>query len=137
MKNQVTIAIASLLSILLFSLHWAYEIAHGMETGGREGLGGIVILVVWLYGTLALSGRRAGYAITILGGIFGLGVLFLHMGGRGMVGGRVPVNSSGALFWVWTLIALAVSSTIAGILAGQGLWSSRRRERTEGSNQRH
>ena len=125
MKNTVTLTITSLLSILLFAFHWAYEIAHGMETGRTPGLGGVLILVVWLYGTLALAERRSGYIITLLGGIFGLGVLVLHMTGAGMVGGRIS-NSSGILFWVWTLIALGVISTVSAILSARGLWSLRR-----------
>jgi hypothetical protein len=125
MKHNVTLVAASLLSIFLFSFHWSYEITNGWETGGVGGLGGIVILLVWLYGTLVLGARRSGYIIMLVGGILGLGVLILHMMGRGMVGGRIA-NSSGVLFWVWTLIVLGVSSSLAGILAVHGLWSLRK-----------
>jgi len=62
----------------------------------------------------------------LLGGIFGLGVLVLHMTGKGMVGGRIPPNSTGVYFWVWTLIALGSTSTISAILAARGLWNLRR-----------
>ncbi len=123
MKLQVTLTITSLVSILLFAFHWADEVARGMETGGTSGLGGVLILVVWLCGTLVLAERRSGYIIMLLGGIFGLGVLVLHMMGRGLVGGRIAADSSGAFFWVWTLIALGVTSTFSAILAGRGLWS--------------
>jgi hypothetical protein len=126
MKDKVTLTITSLLSVLLFALHWADEVARGMEVGTLSAFGGVVILVVWLSGTLILGDRRSGYIITLIGGILGLGVLILHMTGRGMVGGRIPINSNGAFFWVLTLILLGVSSTISAILAGRALWSRRR-----------
>jgi hypothetical protein len=126
MKDKVTLTMTSVLSVLLFALHWADEVSRGMEAATLSALGGIAILVVWLSGTLVLGDRRSGYVITLIGGIFGLGVLILHMTGPGMIAGRIPANSSGAFFWVLTLIALGVISTISAILAARGLWSMRR-----------
>jgi hypothetical protein len=125
MRHAITLTITSLLSVLLFAIHWGDEISRGMERGDFSSLGGIVILVVWTSGTLVLGGRRSGYIITLLGGILGLGVLLLHMSGRGMVGGRIA-NTSGIFFWVLTLLALGVTSTISAILSAHGLWSLRR-----------
>ena len=126
MKDKVTLTVMSLLSILLFAFHWMDEVARGIETGGVAGLGGIAILVVWLCGTLLLGDRRSGHIIMLVGGVFGLGVLILHMTGRGMIGGKIPANSSGAFFWVSTLIALGVTSTFSAILAARGLWRLQR-----------
>ena len=131
MKDNFTLTVTSLLSILLFAFHWAYEVANGWESGGVSGLGGVLILVVWLYGTLVLGDRRSGYLVMLLGGIFGLGVLVIHMRGAGVVGGRIA-NSSGVFFWVWTLIALGVTSTFSAILAARGLWSLQRQARSNG-----
>ena len=127
MKHKVTLTITSLLSIVLFALHWMDEVARGLETGGPSALGGVLILVVWLYATLVLGERRSGYILMLLGGIFGLGVLVLHMQGAGIVGRRIA-NTSGIFFWVLTLIALGVTSTFSAILAARGLWSLRRRQ---------
>ncbi len=124
MKHKVTLTITSLLSILFFALHWADDIVRGMATGGVSGLGGVLILVVWLYGTLVLADRRSGYVIMLLGSIGGLGVLVIHMRGAGLVGGRIA-NSGGVFFWVWTLLALGVTSTFSVILSARGLWSLR------------
>jgi len=126
MKHGVMLTITSLLSILLFASHWADEVARGIETGGVSGLFGVLILVAWLCGTLLLAGRRSGYIIMLLGGILGFGVLVLHMRGSGLVGGRIAPDSSGAFFWVWTLIALSVTSTFSALLSARGLWSLRR-----------
>jgi len=120
MKHKVTLTITSLLSILFMAFHWADDIVRGMSPGGVSGLGGVLI-VIWLYGTLVLGDRRSGYIIMLLGSIAGLGVLVIHMRGAGLVGGRIA-NSGGVFFWVWTLIALGVTSTFSVILSARGLW---------------
>ena len=125
MNRKLTLTITSLLSILLFTFHWADEVGRGMETPTLSGLFGIVILVVWLCGTLILADRRSGRVIMLVGGIFGLGVLVLHMSGPGYIGRRIAADSSGAFFWAWTLISLGVVSTISAILSAYELWSLR------------
>ncbi len=96
MKHHVTLTISSLLSILLFSLHWADEVARGLEPGTVSAFGGLLILAVWLCGTLVFAERRWGLVIILLGAILASGVPVLHMRGAGLVGGRIA-NSSGAL----------------------------------------
>src|SRR5688500_20363087 len=86
MKSNVMLTIASMLSIVLFGSHWAYEVAHGWETGGLAGLGGVLIMVVWLYGTLVLTERRSGQIIMLIGAILSFGVLVLHRSEERRVG---------------------------------------------------
>jgi len=124
MTHNVTLKITSLLSVLLFAFHWADEISRGMEVGTLSAFGGVVILVVWLSGTLVLGDRRSGYIISLIGGILGLGVLVLHMSGEGMMGGRIAPNSPGAFFWALTLVALGTTSTISAILAARAMWTT-------------
>ena len=102
MKRNVTLTITSLLAMLFFVFHWADDIVRGFAPGRVSGLGGVLILVIWLYGTLVLAERRSGHVIMLLGSLGALGVLALHMSGAGLVGGRI-VNSSGIFFWDWTL----------------------------------
>ena len=125
MKDRLTLKITSLLSITLFAFHWVDEISRGLEVGTISAFGGIVILVVLLCGPLVLGERKSGLIIMLVGGIFGLGVLVLHMQGAGIVGRRIA-NTSGIFFWVLTLIALGVTSAITGILAARELWRLRR-----------
>jgi hypothetical protein len=124
-----TLTVTSLLSILLFSLHWADEIARGIEPGTISGFGGLVILFVWLCATLALTSHRWGLVIVLLISIMAAGIPVLHMQGKGLVGGRIAANSSGALFWVWTNIALGVSGMISFALAARALWDARQHGR--------
>ena len=96
MKDKATLTITSLLSILFFTLHWTEDVVRGMAPGGLSGLSGILILVVWLYGTLVLTGRRSGYVIMLLGSILGAGVLIIHMRGEDLsaAGSPTPAESS-------------------------------------------
>ena len=124
MNRTAALIITSVLSVILFALHWVDEITRGLEQAKVGNLPGVAILVVWLSGPLVFGARRTGYIVMLIGGIFGLGVLVLHMSGRGLVGGRIA-NTNGIFFWVLTALALGVTSTISGILAGIGLWKDR------------
>lgn len=125
MKRSVLLTITSLLSILFMTFHLSDDIVRGMEPGGVKNIIGVLMLVVWLYGTLVLAERRSGYVIVLLGSILGSGVPVIHMIGAGLVGGRIA-NSIGIFFWVWTLITLQVTAIFSLILSTRGLWSMRR-----------
>ena len=122
MKRSVMLTITSLLSIILLTFHLSDDIVRGIEPGGVKNIIGVLMLVVWLYGTTVLAERRSGYIIILLGSILGSGVPVVHMIGAGLVGGRIA-NSSGIFFWVWTLIALQVTAIFSFILSACGLWS--------------
>ena len=127
MKRSVMLNITSLLSILFMTFHLSDDIVLGMEQGGVKNIIGVLMLVVWLYGTLVLAERRPGYVIVLLGSILGSGVPVIHMIDAGLVGGRIA-SSIGIFFWVWTLITLQVTAIFSLILSARGLWSTRRGE---------
>jgi hypothetical protein len=127
MTQPRTLTVTSLLLILLFSFHWSDEIARGMEPGTIDRTwGGLLILFVWLYGAVAIPERPMGLVIILLGSVLASGVPVLHMMGRGLVGGRIPVDSSGVFFWVWTNVALGAIGTISLALSVRELWNRRR-----------
>jgi hypothetical protein len=121
MKRSVMLTITSLLSILFMTFHLTDDIIRGMASGRVSNLFGVLILVVWLYGTLVFPERRSGYVILLLGSLLGSGIPVLHMMGKG-VGGDFA-KSSGAFFFVWTLIALGVTTLFSVIFSARGLWS--------------
>ena len=127
MKNSSMLTIASLLSVLLFSLHLTDDIVRGVEPGGVNNLvGGSIIMVVWLYGALVLAERRLGFVIMLLGSLLSFGVPILHMKGKGVgVAGGIA-HSSGGLRFIWTLIALGMTGLFSVILSVRGLWSLQR-----------
>jgi len=119
-KQNVVLTIASLLSILFMTLHLTDDIVRGMEPGTLSDLIAVPILVVWLYGTLVLAGKRSGYVIILVGSILGLLVPVIHMKGAG-VGGAIA-KSNGAFLFIWTLLALGVTALFSVILSARGLW---------------
>jgi hypothetical protein len=127
MTHTRMLTVTSVLAALFFSLHWADEIARGIDSGTFSSYGGILILFVWMYAALALIDRRLGLVVLLLASLLASGVPIMHMRGVGFVGGRIPPNSSGAFFWVWTNIALGVSGMISLALAARALWNLRRK----------
>ena len=127
MNRNVTLTITSLLSILFMTFHLADDVVRGFEPGGFKNISGILTISVWLFGTLALAGRRSGFIIMLLGAMLGSVVPLAHMRGAGFVGGRVA-HSSGMFFWVWTILALGVTSVFSLVLSVLALWNLKRRK---------
>src|ERR1041384_7957614 len=94
MKNNLMLTIASLLSVLLGTFHLADDIDRGMSPGGLPNLVAVVICVVWLYGTLVLVGRRAGYIIILIASLLLMGVPVIHMRGAGIGFGTTRSGAS-------------------------------------------
>lgn len=122
MTHTALLTISSLLSILFMTFHLADDILFGMSPAGLPNLIGVAILVAWLYGAVARAGQRAGYAVALLGSLFGLAVPVIHMNGTGgLIGGEIG-RSGDAFFFVWTSLALAVTATFSAVLSGHALW---------------
>ena len=122
MKHTVQLTISSVLSILLLTLHITQDILYGMAQPGLSSLVVTVpVLVVWLYGTLVLTERRSGYIINLVGSLIGLGVSVIHFRGPSGVLNAEHMKSSGAFFFIWTLLALGVNATYSAVLSVRGL----------------
>jgi hypothetical protein len=121
MKQNVVLTIMSLLSILLMTLHLSDDIVRGFEKGSSS-LFAVPILVIWLYGTLMLAERRSGCVIILLGSLFGTLAPILHFSGTGAIARGEIAQSSGAFFFVWTLIALGMTALFSLVLSARELW---------------
>jgi len=124
MKPVHVLTMTALLSVLLGSFHLADDVVLRIEPGGSSNYIGIVITAVYLYAVLMLPNRRSAHAIVLLFSIGGAGVPYLHMQGVGMVGGRAA-NSTHMFFWVWTIMALGMTTIVSAVLAANGLWNLR------------
>ena len=124
MKQNVMLTIASLLSILLLTLHITDDIVRGISKAESSNIA-LVVLVVLLYGTLVLAERRSGHVIMLLVGLFAAATPVMHM--RGAHYGEIA-KSHGGFFFVWTLWALGGLGGLTFILSASGLWSLRRRQ---------
>lgn len=116
---------ASLAGILLTSWHHADDVAQGLAPGGFSNLVPVAFLFIWLYGTVALAGRRSGYVVVLVASLLALALPLIHMTSAGLAGGRIA-GSSGAFFFVWTLIALGVTSLLCVTLSARGLLAARK-----------
>jgi hypothetical protein len=126
MKDKIVLTVFSLLSILFFTVHLAGDILRGFEKGGLSNLMAIPTAVLWLVGTLLLAERRSGHIIILLASLLGLLIPVVHMGlGRGL-GGPMSKSGEGAFFFIWTVIALGVTSLFSVILSLRGLWRLKR-----------
>src|SRR3979490_415540 len=122
MKRSVMLTIASLLSILLLTLHITDDIVRGISKAEPSKVW-LAVPVLLLYGTLVLSERRSGYLIMLLVGWFAAAMPVMHM--RGAHYGEIA-KSTGGFFFVWTLWALGGLGGFTFILSARGLWSLRR-----------
>ena len=123
MKPNVLLSITSLLSILLLTLHVTDDIVRGISRAEPANTA-LVVLVIFLYGTLVLSERRTGHVIMLLVGLFAAAMPVMHM--RGM---HYPdiAKSAGGFFFVWTLWALGGIGGLTFVLAARALWLARSR----------
>ena len=123
MRQTNALTAASLLSIVLMSLHLADDIVRGMASGGVSTLIIVVlVLVIWLYGTLELAGRRSGFIVILVGSLLGAFVPVTHFQTAGGVAHGEIASSSGSFFFVWTQLALGITSVFSVVLAVRGLW---------------
>jgi hypothetical protein len=93
MKHNVTLTVASLLSILLLTLHITDDIVRGISKAEPSNIA-LAVLVVLLYGTLVLAERRSGYVIMLFVGLFAAGMPIIHM--RGHSTARSPSPPAGS-----------------------------------------
>jgi len=122
MKHSTMLSIASLLSILLLTLHITDDIVRGISKAESSNIA-LAVLVVFLYGTLVLRERRWGHVIMLLVGLLAAAMPVLHMRGA-----HYPeiAQSPGGFFFVWTLWALGGLGGFTFILSARGLWGLRR-----------
>src|SRR4051794_24213246 len=122
MKSTHTLTVASLLSILLLTLHITDDIVRGISKAEASNTA-LLVLVVLLYGSLVLAERRSGHVIMLLVGLLAAAMPVMHMRGAHYT---EIAHSSGGFFFVWTLWALGGLGGVTLILSARGLWSLRR-----------
>ena len=129
MKQNLTLTITSLLSILFMTLHLTGDTIRaraGTPEAGGSTLIAVPVLVVWLYGTLMLAERRSGHIIMLVGSLLALLMPVAHvMGAEGIFRWQLARSGPSFLF-VWTLHAIGVTGMFSFILSVRGLWRLRR-----------
>jgi len=129
LKHNVMLTISTFLSLLFTSFHHADDVVRGLAPGKFSNIIPIVFLFIWLYATmLVLEERRSGYITILVVSILAIGLPIIHMTGAGMSGGRIA-NSTGAFFFVWTLVVIGVTALFSAVISARALWSLRRERR--------
>ena len=123
MKPERMLTLASLLAILLATIHLADDVVRGYEPTGLANMRGVVLFAIWLGAALLLPEKRLRYVLLMLGSMLAIVMPVAHMLGKGLARASV---SSGGLFFIWVLIALGVTGIFALMLSVDGLWKLRR-----------
>ena len=129
-NRNATLIITSLLSILLLTLHITDDIVRGISPAEAANTA-LLVLVVFLYGTLVLAERRSGYVIMLLVGLFAAAMPVIHM--RGAHYSEIA-RSAGGFFFVWTLWALGGLGGLTFILSARGFWELRQARISRGTD---
>jgi hypothetical protein len=125
-KDNILLTIASLLSILLLTLHITDDIVRGISKAESSNTA-LIVLVVFLYGTLMLAQRRSGQVIMLIVGLLAVAMPVMHM--RGTHYGEIA-QSTGGFFFVWILWALGGLGGLTFVLSARALWKLRRGQPT-------
>ena len=113
MKRDLTLPTTSLLTLLFMTFHMTHDVIRQAEGSVKYPIP-VVIFAVWLYGTLMLSDRVAGYIIMFVGGLIGAGMIVAHS--RGFV-----VGNSAGFFFTWTLFAVSTTGWVTMFLSARAL----------------
>ena len=122
MKHNTLLTVASLLSLLLLTLHITDDIVRGISKAESSNTA-LLVLALFLYGTLVLRERRSGHVIMLVIGLLAAAMPVLHM--RGTHYGEIA-KSPGGFFFVSTLWALGGLGGLTILLSARGLWELRR-----------
>ena len=122
MREETILVAASLLSLLLLTLHITDDIVRGISQA-EPSKTALVVFVIFLYGTLILSGKVSGHVITSIIGLFAAAMPVIHMSGA-----RYPeiARSEGGFFFVWKLWMLGGLGGLTLVLSARGLWRLQR-----------
>jgi len=116
------LTVASLLTLLFLTLHITDDIVRGISKAESSNTA-LLVLALFLYGTLVLRERRSGHVIMLVIGLLAAAMPVLHM--RGTHYGEIA-KSPGGFFFVWTLWALGGLGGLTILLSARGLWELRR-----------
>jgi len=120
MRQNITLTIVSLLTLLLMTVHFTHDVMHGAEPP-RSIMNASVILLVWLAVTVLLMGRTVGYVLLLIGSLLAAGMPVIH-----------TMNATTAKWefsFYFTLLALGVTGGFGALLSAIGLWKQFRARR--------
>jgi hypothetical protein len=127
MRPNNLLTFASVVSLLLLTIHVTDDIVHGFDDAGLINMIGITVAAGLLYGTLMFRERLSGHIIMLLISIFALGMPVIHLRSPHI---NETARSAGGFFFIWTLWALGVIGIFGIALSVRGPWELRRNTRS-------
>src|SRR5262245_15270604 len=115
------LTVTSLLSLVFLTLHVSDDIARGISSLNFASMIAVLVAAMLLYATLTGEGRRAGAVSGLLIGLFALAMPVLHFRGARI---NEIAQSSGGLFFIWTLWALGALGATGMILSVRAFLAS-------------
>ncbi len=94
MKHNTMLTVASLLSLLFLTLHITDDIVRGISKAESSNTA-LLVLAVFLYGTLVLPERRSGHVIILLIGLMAAAMPVMHMRGAHYGGDVCAILATG------------------------------------------
>ena len=128
MRKNDLLALMSLISLVLLSVHIADDYVQGFDKHVVQNPYGILVLVLWACGIFVFRERVIGRVILLLGGLFAVAMPIIHLNGH------FPADfarADGALRFIWTLYAVGTTGALAVLLAARELFSRPARTRQE------
>ncbi len=119
MRRHDLLALVSLISLVLLSIHVADDYVQGFDKHVVDNPYGILILVLVACGIFLLRERVIGRVILLLGGLFAVAMPIIHLRGH------FPpdfAHADGAFRFVWTLYAVGTTGALTVILAARELF---------------
>jgi hypothetical protein len=120
MRKNDLLALMSLISLVLLSVHVADDYVQGFDRHVVDNPYGILVFVLWACGIFLLRERVIGQVILLLGGLFAVAMPIIHLNGR------FPADfarADGAFRFIWTLYAVGTIGALTVILAARELFS--------------
>jgi len=108
------LTVTSLLSLIFLTIHVSDDIARGISSVNFASMIAVLVAAMLLYATLTGEGRRAGAVSGFLIGLFALAMPALHFRGARI---NEIAQSSGGLFFIWTLWVLGALGATGMILS--------------------
>lgn len=118
MNERTILSAASVLGVFLFIVHWAQDVAIGIDRIGLQSYGGVAICLFWLLAATILREGKPGKVLLLLFSLFAAAMPSVHLKGT-----RIAEISrgEGGLLYLVVMLTLAVAAAFASVLAAREL----------------
>jgi len=116
MNERAILTGTSVLANALFDIHWAQDVALGIDRVGLQSYGGVVLSLAWLLVATILRDGRVGKWVQLVFCLLATALPALHLKGT-----RIAeiARGEGGLAFVLVLFSLGITAAFSAVLAGR------------------